>query len=508
MQIPCQDLVLALALALARGRGRALVPTRTRSSSSRTFVPDGSPWSLTLTRHWFTRSFGASRTTACSCGRLKTARTRLRKSSAAGKSRRRSSALSSSVSPCLQPRRVLVSHNRPDCPRPGSKLTRDTSTHTVGTPPTVHRIWVNKRPGVDKFLRQLKEFRGRERERMGGRKRSRDGGPADRGADSPTFRVIAFTAGVEMYAKALLEVLDPEGEIFDAQFYRDSCTLYGSAYVKVGFVSFLFVSFRFVSFRFLSFPLISSHFFSLLLIPSHPIPSHPIPSHSIIPLHPIPSHSIPFHPIPSQPTAQDLRVIVDELRRRDEAAVALERARASGVMARLRHSLADPLLAMRSSITDPLGRVLSGGTLSGGGGGGGGGGGAGERNPDVPSGGRIRLGARKRANSRQAVAERDGGGEGGRGGGGGGGNGGWGAAAAEEAGEGGEGSDADAVDDPSYGTGLSPTEYVNPNTGLLDLSRTVLVDNNPISFHAQPENGILVRSFYDDPRDKVLGGVS
>jgi len=39
------------------------------------------------------------------------------------------------------------------------------------------------------------------------------------------------------------------------------------------------------------------------------------------------------------------------------------------------------------------------------------------------------------------------------------------------------------------------------------LNRTVLVDNNPLSFLANPENGILVSSFYDDCRDTTLPAV-
>lgn len=39
------------------------------------------------------------------------------------------------------------------------------------------------------------------------------------------------------------------------------------------------------------------------------------------------------------------------------------------------------------------------------------------------------------------------------------------------------------------------------------LKRTVLVDNNPLSFLANPENGILVSSFYDDPKDTTLPAV-
>lgn len=43
--------------------------------------------------------------------------------------------------------------------------------------------------------------------------------------------------------------------------------------------------------------------------------------------------------------------------------------------------------------------------------------------------------------------------------------------------------------------------------GRSSLKRTVLVDNNPLSFLANPENGILVSSFYNDPRDTTLVAV-
>ena len=39
------------------------------------------------------------------------------------------------------------------------------------------------------------------------------------------------------------------------------------------------------------------------------------------------------------------------------------------------------------------------------------------------------------------------------------------------------------------------------------LKRTVLVDNNPISFLANPSNGILVSNFYNDARDMTLSAV-
>ena len=40
-----------------------------------------------------------------------------------------------------------------------------------------------------------------------------------------------------------------------------------------------------------------------------------------------------------------------------------------------------------------------------------------------------------------------------------------------------------------------------------DLSRVVLVDNNPLSFLTHPSNGILVSSFYNDPNDTTLPAV-
>ncbi|CAM9100605.1 unnamed protein product [Phaeothamnion confervicola] len=40
-----------------------------------------------------------------------------------------------------------------------------------------------------------------------------------------------------------------------------------------------------------------------------------------------------------------------------------------------------------------------------------------------------------------------------------------------------------------------------------DLSRVVLVDNNPLSFICQPSNGILVTSFYDEAHDTALSSV-
>eukprot|EP00658_Telonema_sp_P-2_P056066 TRINITY_DN44567_c0_g1_i1.p3 TRINITY_DN44567_c0_g1~~TRINITY_DN44567_c0_g1_i1.p3 ORF type:complete len:106 (+),score=20.83 TRINITY_DN44567_c0_g1_i1:157-474(+) len=50
----------------------------------------------------------------------------------------------------------------------------------------------------------------------------------------------------------------------------------------------------------------------------------------------------------------------------------------------------------------------------------------------------------------------------------------------------------------------SDDEYWDPVVGELDLSRTVLVDNNPQCHVTHPENGILVESFFGDPSDQHL----
>ena len=42
---------------------------------------------------------------------------------------------------------------------------------------------------------------------------------------------------------------------------------------------------------------------------------------------------------------------------------------------------------------------------------------------------------------------------------------------------------------------------------MFNEKRVVLVDNNPLSFLANPSNGILVSNFYDDPSDETLPAV-
>ncbi|GAX28777.1 hypothetical protein FisN_25Lh165 [Fistulifera solaris] len=60
--------------------------------------------------------------------------------------------------------------------------------------------------------------------------------------------------------------------------------------------------------------------------------------------------------------------------------------------------------------------------------------------------------------------------------------------------------------DPLVGRGGGGGAYVKNLEKLPfdDLSRVVLVDNNPLSFLSHPENGILVNSFYTDPEDDAL----
>jgi TFIIF-interacting CTD phosphatase-like protein len=49
--------------------------------------------------------------------------------------------------------------------------------------------------------------------------------------------------------------------------------------------------------------------------------------------------------------------------------------------------------------------------------------------------------------------------------------------------------------------------YENNYRTSCDARRVVLVDNNPLSFLPNPSNGILVSSFYDDPKDDTLEAV-
>ncbi len=50
-------------------------------------------------------------------------------------------------------------------------------------------------------------------------------------------------------------------------------------------------------------------------------------------------------------------------------------------------------------------------------------------------------------------------------------------------------------------------KHQDSNRWNCDERRVVLVDNNPLSFLPNPSNGILVSSFYDDPKDDTLEAV-
>lgn len=52
--------------------------------------------------------------------------------------------------------------------------------------------------------------------------------------------------------------------------------------------------------------------------------------------------------------------------------------------------------------------------------------------------------------------------------------------------------------------GIFPEEGQSPNRAEEFLSRIVLVDNNPLSFIPQPDNGVPIVSWYENPRDTAL----
>lgn len=179
-------------------------------------------------------------------------------------------------------------------------------------------VTVHKRPGLEAFMDHLASRKGKE-----------------------GFRVVAFTAAVTEYASPLCDVLDPDGLIFDAMFYRDSCTIKGNQYQK------------------------------------------------------------------------DLDLVINKMRQQDDALRDLKKAEQAGILARLRQSMADPVTSLNYSL-------------------------AGQKRPYV----------------------------------------------------------------------YRQDEYWDVTNEQLDLSRTVLVDNNPVCHVMYPQNGILVPSFFDDPRDQELAKVS
>ncbi|OQR81939.1 kinesin, partial [Thraustotheca clavata] len=66
------------------------------------------------------------------------------------------------------------------------------------------RVIVNKRPGLDVFLKEA----------------------------SVHFDLYVFTAGLEMYGKPILDVLDPTNTLFKGRFFRTSCTMKRGFFMK------------------------------------------------------------------------------------------------------------------------------------------------------------------------------------------------------------------------------------------------------------------------------------
>ncbi|KAF0700483.1 Aste57867_9013 [Aphanomyces stellatus] len=65
-------------------------------------------------------------------------------------------------------------------------------------------VVVNKRPGLDAFLKKASQH----------------------------FDVYVFTAGLEMYGRPILEMLDPSKTLFKGHFFRTSCTLKSGFFMK------------------------------------------------------------------------------------------------------------------------------------------------------------------------------------------------------------------------------------------------------------------------------------
>lgn len=49
---------------------------------------------------------------------------------------------------------------------------------------------------------------------------------------SEMFHIVIFTASQSIYAKQLLDILDPEGNIFSGRAYRESCIFADGGYTK------------------------------------------------------------------------------------------------------------------------------------------------------------------------------------------------------------------------------------------------------------------------------------
>mmetsp|Transcript_41593 Transcript_41593/g.109801 ORF Transcript_41593/g.109801 Transcript_41593/m.109801 type:complete len:314 (-) Transcript_41593:14-955(-) len=75
---------------------------------------------------------------------------------------------------------------------------------TVELEGELHKVYVRKRPGVDKFLKAVAE----------------------------SFEVVIYTASMAKYANPLMDVLDPEG-LCTSRLFREACTRHGGGgYIK------------------------------------------------------------------------------------------------------------------------------------------------------------------------------------------------------------------------------------------------------------------------------------
>ena len=87
-------------------------------------------------------------------------------------------------------------HYRQKDYRPNSTSTNSLDSFRVSLPDG-DLVQVHKRPGLDNFLNEV----------------------------SQRFETHVFTAAMEVYARPVLDSLDPNGEIFCQRFYRECCTL-------------------------------------------------------------------------------------------------------------------------------------------------------------------------------------------------------------------------------------------------------------------------------------------
>ena len=67
-----------------------------------------------------------------------------------------------------------------------------------------HTVYVKQRPHLRTFLERVSEM----------------------------FEIVVFTASQSIYAKQLLDILDPDGKLISRRAYRESCIFYDGSYTK------------------------------------------------------------------------------------------------------------------------------------------------------------------------------------------------------------------------------------------------------------------------------------